>query len=683
MAPRRSARIHLSPIKEIELAAARRPGVVSLAQGIPSFDTPEAIKNHVKEKLDQGAVARYSLAPGLVELRELVAEHLGREGMRYDPDGEILITAGSIEGIAATLLALTNPGDEVILPSPSYASYQEVIRMAGCEPRFVPLDEERNFDLDVGAIARAVTPRTAALFYCNPNNPTGTIYSRAQSLRLMELAERHGLYIITDEAYKDFLYTDETYFTPAQEEAFRRRVVRIYSFSKSYAMTGWRVAYLHSDRRNVAEILKVHDSLVTCAPVISQHAAVAALDLAGDAVAEFRAAYRRRRDLTLRHLDALSHIFDYQKPAGAYFVFPRVKDTVALSHDSRALAFDLLERAGVALVPGSAFGPTGEHHLRLSFGREDADIEEAFARLRAYFQGPQRSALPAHPRPVPAAPGGGRLRRGTRGLAVRYLSALARLFLRRRRPVVVAIAGSRGKTVVKRTVLGLLRRRFAARANPRSYNTEIGLPLAVLGLEIQPRDWRNVLGTLLRATLRAAFSRERLELLVLEMGTRRPGDMAELLRTVRPDWAVVTNLVADDGGDPAELAVQQAEMAALCAALPPGRLLLSADDRLLADLRANLGGDPATFSRDRLTRAAGGFRFQGAEGAYDLGDELVGESALYAVQVAVLLGERLGIPRPDIEAFLGEETRGDRPGRDGKEPYRPPPAAGGPIQETA
>ncbi|HUJ74744.1 MAG TPA: aminotransferase class I/II-fold pyridoxal phosphate-dependent enzyme, partial [bacterium] len=344
----------------------------------------------------QGLVARYSLAPGLPELRELVAAELERGGMRYDPDGEILITAGSIEGIAATLLAVTEPGDEVILPSPSYASYQQVIRMAGCEPRFVPLNEERNFDLDVEAIARRITPRTAAIFYCNPNNPTGTLYTREQSLRMMDLAVRHDLMIITDEVYKDFLFNKQDCFTPARVPEFRGRVVRIFSLSKAYAMTGWRVGYLHSERAVVDEILKVHDSLVTCAPVISQHAAVAALRFGQESIAEFRGAYHRRRNLMLSRLDALSHIFDYQVPTGSYFVFPRVKDTVPLAHDSRRLAYDLLERARVALVPGIAFGPTGESHLRLSFGREEADINAAFDRMEPYFAQPRA----AQPRPM-------------------------------------------------------------------------------------------------------------------------------------------------------------------------------------------------------------------------------------------------------------------------------------------
>lgn len=687
----RTKSIQLSPIKEIELAAARVPGVVSLAQGIPSFDTPEVIKSYVREKLDSGETAKYSLAPGLIELRELVAESLGREGMVYDPDGEIIITAGSIEGISASLLAITEPGDEVILPTPCYASYQQAIRMAGCVPKFAPLNEERNFDLDVDAIARLITPRTAAIFYCNPNNPTGTIYSRAQSLRMMELAERHDLMIITDEVYKDFVFSDEPYFSPAQVEAFRSRVVRIFSLSKAYAMTGWRVGYLHSSREVVAEILKVHDTLVTCAPVISQHGAVAALAYGAEALAEFHAAYRRRRDLTLRHLDDLSHIFDYQKPNGAYFVFPRIKDPVPLSEDSRALALDLLERGKVALVPGSAFGPTGESHLRMSFGREEAEIEEAFRRMRHYFEQSQRSGsavlpfagvagehetagvagehetagLNQHAARQPAAPGQpatwgqpgtharrGAFRRRSRSLAVRYLSLLARIYLWRRKPRVVAIAGNRGKTVFKRTLLNLLERSYAVRANPRSYNTEIGLPLAVLGLEINPRDWKDIVKTLGAATLRALLHRERIELLVLELGVRQPGDMAALLRVVHPEWAIVTPLAMGGDAEAHQAAIMQNEIATLCGRVAPEKLLASDDDPLLD---ASLARQPAgclRFGDSRLKKQRHGHILRGERGEYHIGPDPVGVSALSAVQAAVLLGEGLGMAPAVLEDFL-------------------------------
>ncbi len=688
----RTRHLQLSPIKEIELAAARRPDTVSLAQGIPSFDTPDVIKTYVKERMDEGAVARYSLAPGLVELRERVAEDLARDGMAYDPDGEILITVGSIEAIAATLMTVTEPGDEIILPSPSYASYQQVIRMVGCEPVFVRLDEERNFDLDVDAIARRITARTAALFYCNPNNPTGTLYTREQSLRMMELAERHDLTIVTDEVYKDFVFGEREYFSPAQVPELRDRVVRIFSLSKAYAMTGWRIGYLHSSRPVVDEILKVHDSLVTCAPVISQYAAIAALTLGREAVKEFRRAYQLRRDLMLTRLDRLSHVFDYQKPNGAYFVFPRVKDTIPLAHDSRALAFDLLERAGVAVVPGSAFGPTGESHLRLSYGRDEADIEESFRRLDAYFahgvdgSAPRRQIQEAV-RPsasssarmsfrsatASALPGRAMLRKA----AIAYLNFLARVYLHRVRPDVLAIAGNKGKTVVKRVLVGLLEPALAVRANPRSYNTEVGLPLAVLGLEIDPRRWTQVLRTLAAASWRAVAADRGAagpRLLVLELGARRSGDMAALLRTVRPDWAVITPLGSE--GEPEQLDSLKREMDVLAAAVQAkhgaGRLLVAGEDPRLEALARASG--TALRRRDLVARP-GGYAAQGGKCVYTLGPDIVGESGVYAVLTAIAIGERLELQPAHIQSYLARLTGLEAPH---EKPGLPPQAAPGP-----
>ena len=184
------AGVELSPIKDIELRASRIPGVVSLAQGIPSFDTPEPIKRFVQQKIAEGACAKYSVTPGLPELRELISETLLRDGLHYDPDGEILVTCGAIEAITATLLATVGPGDEVLLASPTYASYQPAMRLAGAEPRFVALNEDANFDLDPDAIADAVTRRTRAILLCNPNNPTGTIFSAEQMSRMLDVAER-------------------------------------------------------------------------------------------------------------------------------------------------------------------------------------------------------------------------------------------------------------------------------------------------------------------------------------------------------------------------------------------------------------------------------------------------------------------------------------------------------------
>ncbi len=377
----RTKDIQLSVIKQMELLASRHLDVVSLAQGIPSFDTPPPIKRRAERALADGLVAKYSLSPGLPELREQIEIACAREGIFYDWEKEIIVTAGSIEGITASLLALTMPGDEVLICDPTYTSYREAVRLAGCTPVPVPLDESRGWTLDIEAFRQAITPKTKIIFYCNPNNPTGTVFSRAELLALGELALEHNLYLISDEAYKDFLYDGQEYFSLAQVSRFRRCLIRVFSFSKSYAMTGWRVGYVQADESLIREILKVHDSLVTCAPVISQYAALGALEAGGEYVAKYRQEYAARRDLMCHFLDELSAYLEYVRPSSAYFTLPRINGCT----DSLALAKDILETVHLATVPGVAFGPRGEGHLRLSFGRTPSDIEEGCRRLKRYF----------------------------------------------------------------------------------------------------------------------------------------------------------------------------------------------------------------------------------------------------------------------------------------------------------
>jgi aminotransferase len=670
----RTAQMKLSPIKEMELAASRVPGAVSLAQGIPSFDTPEPVKAFVQQKIAEGACAKYSLTPGLPQLRELIAESLLREGMHYDPDSEIIVTCGSIEGIAATLLTLTQPGDEVILPTPSYASYQEVVRMAGCTPRFAALREEDNFAFDLDAFERCLSARTRAILYCNPNNPTGTVFSQAETLALVELAEHHGLFLIIDEAYKDFVYTKEPYYSPAQLAAVRSQVVRVFTFSKAYGMTGWRVGYLHSDARNIREILKIHDALVTCAPVVSQYAAIAALEYGAAHIATFRRAFKERRDRTLEHLDALSHVFDYQKPEGAYFVFPRAKDIVPWARDSRRLAHHILENAKVALVPGVAFGPSGEAHLRINFGRELADIDAAFERLDSYFrhQSPGRARVEA-PAATPAAPEAPaavtpaavtskvrRSRHRLRRLAIRYLQTMARVFLRRKKPLVIAIAGNRGKTVMKRLLGELLGVHYRVRTNPRSYNTEIGLPLAVLNLQIETRRLWNILWTLARAAWTAFCSSEQLDMLVLELGVRQRGDMHQLLRTVRPDIAVLTALTPGYTNDVELLRTLQDEIRVLCQTVGSRcHFLVEDEDLLLNEVTQTLPTAPVPLRHAQWSANDQGLTLQSNGHTYQVTRELIGESERVSVQTAVLLAERwISLTPAEINSFLaGEEER--------------------------
>lgn len=374
--------LQLSAIKQMELRATKYPDVISLAQGIPSFDTPACIKKCVERALNAGVTAKYSLSPGLPELRKMIKISLAKENMFYDWQKEIIVTAGSIEGLTAAVLAISQPGDEIILPSPTYASHKEVISLAGCTPIFVPLNEVKGWTLEPDKFAKAITAKTKAILFCNPNNPTGTVYGREQLAGLAELAEKHDLFIISDEVYKDFVYeSQEKYFSLAELPELRRRVIRTFSFSKSYAMTGWRVGFIHGDESVIKEILKVHDCLVTCAPVISQYAAIGALEAGESAVADFKEHYRRRRDLTCLRLDRLNEFLRYIKPTSSYFVFPEVLN----NQDSSALALELLDKVRVAVVPGTAFGPNGQGHIRLSFGRTEEQINAAFDRLEKFF----------------------------------------------------------------------------------------------------------------------------------------------------------------------------------------------------------------------------------------------------------------------------------------------------------
>ncbi len=663
----RTAGIGLSQIKEMELRAAQIPGVVSLAQGIPSFDTPEPIGRYVQEKIASGAVSRYSLTPGLPKLREAIAESLREDGMRYDPENEIIVTCGSIEAISATLIASTEPESEVIVPSPSYASYVEAIRMAGGVPRFVPLVEEQNFALDTDAIARAVNRKTSAILIANPNNPTGTVYSRAQITALVELAERHDLLVISDEVYKDFLYNDAELFSPARLPEARARVVRVFSFSKAYGMTGWRIGFLHSARKNVAEILKVHDALVTCAPVVSQYAALAAIELGDEPVDRFRREFLERRNLTLGALDRMSHIFDYQKPNASYFVFPRVKDVVPLARDSRRLARDILERAHVALVPGVAFGPSGEAHLRISYSRERADIEEAFARLDDYFHGRTRASavravdaerLPLAPNVALAPADPPSWKRSAmfpraRRAAVSYLGWLARRHVGRFRPKCVAIAGLQGKTVMKRSLRELLESTLRVRTHPRSYNTELGLPLAILDVSIDSSTLAGIVRAIARATLRGLFGTEQSEVLILEMGLRNPGDARALASVVVPDVLVLTPLAPSFSNDLGFLDAVEREIGELARAVAKrgGTIVACADDSRVEAAVAGLER-VRRYERDQMSTSDGVTTLRVEGRTFSVEVDVVGDSARYALLAGAQVAALLDVPDDRIRSFL-------------------------------
>lgn len=510
--------MELSPIKAIELEASKIPGVISLAQGIPSFDTPAIIKQFVIEQLQSGACDRYSLTTGLPILREEIA--LSLSPLKYDPDSEIVVTVGSIEAISASLLSIIAPGDNVILPAPSYASYQGAVKLAHGIPKFVPLDEDRNFDFSLETIAEAITPKTRAIIISNPNNPTGTIYSNEALRGLVALADKHNLVIISDEVYDQFYYNNHTHETPARFS--KERVLRVCSFSKSYAMTGWRVGFVHGDKKRIADLLKYHDAMVTCAPVVSQYAALAALKYGKKSVVEFQQEFKARRDRMLKWLDSLSQYLDYQIPQAAYFVFPRIKDSVELSRDSKAFCYRLLNEAKVATVPGIAFGPSGEGHFRLSYGRTPEAIDEGMERIAGFLN---KKKI----RPKPNTP------QSKKNLFIQFL---AKLFIKRNKPFVVGITGTHGKTTAKRVIRDYLEQKGKrVRAGVLSHNTAIGLPFSILGINVFLTSSK--LKILSVAIFRALFKVERDHILILEYGVSSSSDAKVLLSICKPDLLVV------------------------------------------------------------------------------------------------------------------------------------------------
>jgi len=381
----RSQDLAMSAIKEMSIRSAKVPGAVSLAWGLPSFRTPALIRAAVARALDDDPkVGMYALPGGLPELRVAAAhEHERRTGQRVDPDTRMMISAGNMEGLQTLLQVLIDPGDEVIVTDPGFVSHISQIRFNGGVPVFWQMDEANGWQLDTDALPGLIGPRTKAIILVTPSNPTGAILSRATLQAAARIARDHGVLIILDDPYSPFLYEDrDQYHNLAADPEFADHIAYLFTFSKAYAMSGWRAGYMVVPETLLAEVIKVHDLTMICTPRISQVAALAALENDPAHLAEFQSILNRRRTLICERLDRLPHVFQYQKPQGAYYVFPRV---VADHDTSVQFAHDLLNQAKVSVTPGSAFGPTGEHHVRLAYCVKDDAINLAFDRMETHF----------------------------------------------------------------------------------------------------------------------------------------------------------------------------------------------------------------------------------------------------------------------------------------------------------
>jgi aminotransferase len=382
---RNVAGMRISAIKEMAMLASRMEDVASLTWGLPSFRTPAHIRAAVADALEEDpAIGMYSLPDGLPELRRLAAQaHERATGVAVDPDTNILITAGNMQGINLLLHVLLDPGDEVVVTDPGFASHLQQIRLCGGTAVHWALDESTGWSLDVEALPSLIGERTKAIVLVTPSNPTGRIFRREELMRVGEIARDRGLVVLIDDPYSHFAYENtDLCFNLASRPEFADHVAYLFTFSKCHAMSGWRLGYAVLPAALKSEALKVHDAMVICAPRVSQRAGIAALSSPPDHLAEFESALARRRDLICARLDAVDHVFEYVRPEGTYYVFPRI---LVPHKDSTEFALRLLHEAKVTVTPGAAFGPRGEGHVRMAFCVEEEVIERAFDRIEALF----------------------------------------------------------------------------------------------------------------------------------------------------------------------------------------------------------------------------------------------------------------------------------------------------------
>jgi aminotransferase len=375
-----------SAIHEMTRLSKQVDDVAFLSWAKPTSDTPVHIKEAAVKAIRDGLAGGYSESSGLPQLREAVSEKLIRHNQITAESGQIMITVGAIEGLACAVMAVIDPGDEVILPTPTYSTHIRQVQMASGKPVLVPLIEDEGFCLDIEGIRKAVTPSTKAILFCTPSNPTGTVFPEQDLRKVAQIALEQDLMVITDEAYEYFVFDNWKHFSIASIPEMKKNAISVFTFTKTYAMTGWRIGYLHAHEELIPQITKVHIPFSICAPVVSQYAALAALQGDQDCVTKFKNHYLSMRNLMCERLDRLGHIFSYQKPGGSYLMFPRI--LVDEGRDSTSFCKRLLQEGRVSATPGIAFGPTGQNHLRLSFCVPREMIDKAFDRMEIYFSNP-------------------------------------------------------------------------------------------------------------------------------------------------------------------------------------------------------------------------------------------------------------------------------------------------------
>ena len=353
---------------------------ISLGVGEPDFDTPWHIRDEGIYSLERGKT-HYTSNAGLMELREEICRYLyRRQGLSYDPVKEVLITVGGSEAIDIGLRAMCNPGDEVLIPQPSYVSYEPCAVLAGAKPVIINLKAENEFRLTAQELEDAITEKTKILILPFPNNPTGAIMGRKDLEAIAEVILKHDIFVMSDEIYSELTYKDK-HVSIAELPGMQERTILINGFSKAYAMTGWRLGYACGPREIIQQMTKIHQFAIMCAPTTSQCAAVEALKNGDGDVEQMRTAYTQRRRYLMNAFREMG--LECFEPYGAFYVFPCIKE-FGLTSDE--FAERLLKEEKLAVVPGTAFGDCGEGFLRISYAYSMEQLKEALSRMNRFIQ---------------------------------------------------------------------------------------------------------------------------------------------------------------------------------------------------------------------------------------------------------------------------------------------------------
>ncbi|WP_070121229.1 aminotransferase [Bacillus marinisedimentorum] len=373
-------RLKPSGIRKFFDLAANMDDVISLGVGEPDFVTSWNVREASILSLEEGYTS-YTSNAGLMELREEIASYMmGRFGVGYKPDKEILVTVGASQAIDLAMRAAVNPGEEVIVVEPSFVAYSPLVELTGGKAVPIATAAKDDFKLQPEQIEKVVTPNTKALLLCSPNNPTGSVLSAEELEAIAKIVKKHDLLVISDEIYAELSY-DEPYTSFAAIDGMRERTIVINGFSKGFAMTGWRLGYAAAPEPILQQMLKIHQYAMMCAPTMAQYGALEALKNGMKDVEKMRTSYRRRRNYFVQSLNEIG--LSCHHPGGAFYAFPSVKATGLSSEE---FAERLLMEEKVAVVPGSVFGAGGEGHIRCSYASSMENLQEAVRRMERFIK---------------------------------------------------------------------------------------------------------------------------------------------------------------------------------------------------------------------------------------------------------------------------------------------------------